>query len=221
MPKKYRVCLTKNGKYKKTLYRCDSIEGVYLNFKRIKEENAKIIFPRQYVNYGKIMPIKYEVVVTKITEEGDKFRILRDEYGKIYEEPPFGDWTILASAPYAIEETFWVYGKNNKTDRVTIKEIVKILVVGAYRKNMVKQVIIAHNKLVVYNEDEFDMVICKNYDDALRLHHALAKAARKNKIKSLLFMGTAELASIGGVYQVIKKFTNWPITRIWRKSTKH
>jgi hypothetical protein len=49
-----------------------------------------------------------------------------------------------------------------QNDRHTIAEIVKRLMVGAHAKKMVKQVIVVHNKLIIYHESQFEMVICKN-----------------------------------------------------------
>ena len=49
-----------------------------------------------------------------------------------------------------------------------------------------KEVIVLYNKLVIYNEEQFDMVICKNKKDAQRLHHTLYEATRGLKIKNLL-----------------------------------
>ena len=92
--------------------------------------------------------------------------------------------------------------------------------VGAFKDKMVKQIIIVHNKLVIYNEDQFDMVLCKNKNDAQRLHHSLAKIARKQKIKSLMFMGTATPATITRMYDLIKESTGWPIQKIKRTSTR-
>jgi hypothetical protein len=74
---------------------------------------------------------------------------------------PLGDWTILGSDNYEIEETFGC-GSDSKNDRHTIAEIVKRLMVGAHAKKMVKQVIVVHNKLIIYHESQFEMVICKN-----------------------------------------------------------
>lgn len=216
---KFRVVLLSNGEYKKTLHRCNTRETAFLNFNLIKEAN-KVYFPKKFVNSHGIKPIKYQICVTKITEEGDTFRILRDDLGKLYTEQPLGDWTILASDTYDIEETFWLYGLKNTTDRVTIAEIVKRLMVNAHSKKMVKQVIIAHNKLIIYNEDQFEMVICKNLEDAQRLHHTLAKTARKQKIKSLMFMGTATAATIPRLYDLIHDETGWPYTKIRRTSTR-
>jgi fibrillarin-like rRNA methylase len=126
----------------------------------------------------------------------------------------------LDDSPYNIEETFWLFGRNPKNDRVTIHDIVKLIMVGAYKKKMTKQVIVVHNKLVIYNEEQFDMVICKCIEDAQRLHHALAKAISKNKIKSILFMGTASQASISRMYDIIKDGTGWPMSKIWRTTTR-
>lgn len=215
----YRVILTSNGKYKKTLHKCKSKETAFINYHKLKEEN-NVLYPKRLLNTNGIVPVKYEICVTKVTEPNDTFRTLRDDYGKLYTEKPLGDWTILTSDVYEIEETFWIYGLKNKGERPTIKEIIKRLMVGAHSKKMVKQVIVVYNKLIIYNEEQFDMVVCKNLEDAQRLHHTLAKICKKQKIKSLLFMGTASPANIGRMYDVIHEETGWPYTKIRRTSTR-
>jgi hypothetical protein len=158
--------------------------------------------------------------VVKDTEDGDKFRMLRDSYGKLYQEPPLGDWTILDDADYHIEETFWLFGRNPKNDRITIHDIIKPLMSGAYKKQLTKQVIVVHNKLIIHNEEQFDMVICKCLEDAQRLHHTLNKVVKKNKVTNIIFMGTASEATIGRIYDLIKEKTGWPIQKIWRTTTR-
>ena len=64
------------------------------------------------------------------------------------------------------------------------------------------------------------MILCKNKLDAQRLHHALHKAAKKNDIKSLVFMGTASPATVSRMYDIILDNTDWPIEKIRRTSTK-
>ena len=215
----YRVILVANGKYKKTLHRCKTIETAYNNFHQLKENN-KVLYPRKFINTNGIKRVKYEICISKITEDGDEFRILRDDYGKLYTEQPLGDWTIITSDTYEVEETFWIYGFNPKADRPNISEVVKRLMVGAHAKKMVKQVIVVHNKVLIYHENQFDMIVCKNLEDAQRLHHTLAKIAKKQKIKSLLFMGTAGAAMIGRMYDIIHDETGWPYTKIRRTSTR-
>lgn len=220
---KYRVVLISkiNGDitpiYKKTLYRCSTKENAFIKYHKIKENN-KVFFPKKHINTKQIKTVKYFICVTKIHEEQDIFRQLRDDYGKIYTEDKFGDWTILASEEFLIEETFWMYGFNAKSNRPTIKEIAKKIFTGAYTKNMIKQVIVVNNKLVVYNENQFDMVLCKNIEDAQRLHHSLAKIAKKQKIKNLLFVGTA--INVGPMYKLIMDRTGWNYSKTKRLSTK-
>jgi len=215
----FRVVLVSNGVYKKTLHRCKTRETAFLNFHKIKEQN-KVLYPRKFINTKGIIPVKYQIYITKPTEPTDTFRTLRDDYGKLYTEKALGDWTILHSDEYEVEETFWIYGYNPKKERPNISEIVKRLMVGAHAKNMVKQVIVVYNKLIIYNEEQFEMVLCKNLQDAQRLHHTLAKIAKKQKIKSLMFMGTASKANIGRMYDLIVEKTGWPITKVRRRSTR-
>lgn len=214
----YRVILTSNGEYKKTLYKCKTKESVFLKYHKLREDND-ILFPKKFLNTNGIRPVRYEICVIKPTEETDTFRLLRDEYGKLYTEKPLGDWTILASDEYNLEETFYIYGHESE-ERPTIREVVKRLMIGAHSKKMVKQIIVVHNKLLIYSEDQFDMIICKNLEEAQRLHHTLARIAKKQKIKSLLFMGTATPANIGRMYDVIHEETGWPYTKIRRTSTR-
>jgi hypothetical protein len=178
------------------------------------------MFPRKFINTKGIKPVKYQIYITKVTENGDVFRILRDSYGKTYTEKPLGDWTVIHSDDFEVEETFWMFGMNPKADRPTINEVVKRLMIGAHSKKMVKQVIVVYNKLIIYNEDQFDMVVCKNIFDAQRLHHTLSKIVTKQKIKSLLFMGTATKASTGILYDLIHEKTGWAYTKIRRTSTR-
>lgn len=216
----YRVILVANGKYKKTLHRCKTKETAFINYHSLIESNKKIKFPKKFINTNKIKPVKYKICVTKPTDSTDVFRVLRDDFGRMYTEKPIGDWTILASDNYNVEETFWIYGFDAKNKRPTVDVIVKKLMVGAYKKNNVKQVIVVHNKLLIYNEDQFDMVVCKCKDDAQRLHHTLAKIVKKQKIKNLLFMGTATPATVSRLYELIKEKTGWPIEKIRRTSTR-
>jgi hypothetical protein len=217
----YRVVLLCNGEYKKTIHRARTLETIFTRYHKIKEEN-NVLFPKRFVNSNKIIPVKYEIAVTKPTEEGDTFRTLRDGYGKLYTEEPLGDWTILTSQDYELEETFMIYGIGYKNgERPTIREIVKRLMLNAHSKKTVKQIIVVYNKLLIYNEDQFDMVLCKNLEEAQRLHHTLAKIAKKQKIKSLLFMGTATKSNIGRLYDVIHDETGWPYPKIRRQSTLH
>jgi hypothetical protein len=216
----YRVILTRNGEYKQTLHRCKTRNTSFVNFNRIKEENV-VLFERKYINYNKILPVKYKIYLVKDYHTDDKPRLVRDRFGKLIDEPRiFGLWTVLNDSEYNIEETFWLYGYNPLTERKNIVDIVTKLVFGMGNTKLTKQVVVVSNKLLIYHEEQFDMVICKCKKDAQRLHHALNKAATDNKIKGLYFMGTAKNKMVGEYYDIIQKHTNWSNTKIWRTTTR-
>lgn len=215
----YRVILTYNGKYKKTLHKSKTRETAFINFYTIKDNN-NVLFPKKFLNTKKIKPVKYEICVTKETEEGDTFRVLRDNYGKLYTEKPLGDWTILTSDEWLVEETFTMCFEDDTHYKINIVGIMRRLMLNAHSKKTVKQIIVVHNKLIIHNEDQFDLVLCKNLEDAQRLHHSLAKTAKKQKIKSLMFMGTASPATISKMYDMIHDELGWPYTKIRRTSTR-
>jgi len=217
----YRVILLRNGEYKKTIHRCKTKKTSFINYQIIKKKNEGVIFPKKHINSGGIKPVEYKICIVKDFEEGDSERTLRDSLGRVYKEKTlFGIWTVLASNEYNFEETFWVYSHDPIHDRRTISEIMKPLMMGANRAKYTKQIIVVHNKLLFHSEEEFSMIICKNKLDAQRLHHALHKAAKKNDIKSLVFMGTASPATVSRMYDIILDNTDWPIEKIRRTSTK-
>jgi hypothetical protein len=216
---KYRVIILKDGKYLSTILRCQKRSTAFIRYRKFKEEN-KVLFPQKFINNVKgVKPVEFEIVVVKNTEPDDKFRTVRNKLGKVYiEKPLFGIWTILDKDEYNFEETFWVYGMSNKKgQRPTIKEILKRLTVGAYKKEMSKMVCVLYNKLLIYNEEHFDMILCKNKSDAQRLQQEFYKASKANKIKSFIFIGTVRSKKlIVDLYQMIMEKTGWNKKKVQR-----
>jgi len=216
----YRVVLTMNGKYRKTFHRCKTEGTSYANFNKIKMDN-KVFFEKKFVNSNGIIPVEYKLLVVKNWEENDKPRLIRNKTGKLVYEDKLGDWTILHDSSYKIEETFWVYGYDNIHDRKTIKDIMKLMVIGLKNEKYIKQVIVVNNKLLIYSEEQFDMIVCKNKKDAQRLHHTLYLSIKDNdKFNNLLFMGTANKKMCGDYYEIIHEKTDWDYTKIWRTTTR-
>lgn len=214
----FNIILVSNGVHKKTLHTSKKRKTAFINFNRLVENN-KVLFPKRYLNSVVIKKVKYEICLTKKTEPDDVNRLLRDDYGKLYLEKNIGDLTVITSSKYEVEETFYIYGFVGKS-RPTITEIIKRLMINVYAKNSVKQIIVVNNKLIIYTENQFDMVICKNKNEAQRLHHTLARIANKQKIKNLLFMGTAGPATTTLLYKMIADKTGWNNLKIKRTSTR-
>jgi hypothetical protein len=216
----YRVILRVNGEYKETLYRCHTRKFAFINFHKFKEENKKVIFNKTHINISnKIVPVKYELCITKLTQEGDTFRVISDEYGKTYVEAPLGNWTILESVEWMEEESFLVFGEF-KDKRADIMEIVDRVLINSHDRKNTKQICVVQNKLLIHNENQFDLVVCKCKEDAQRLHHAIAKIVEKHKLKSLLFMGVyKDRKNVFSTYRLIMEKFNWNYKKIRRTKT--
>jgi hypothetical protein len=216
----YQVILIGNGKYIRRFCKYKTKEFAYETYNELKEDTLNVQFPKRFINDGKIKSVNYELFLVKDPEDDDKPRLLRDNMGKLYEEPLLLDkWRPLQSTPFQIEEEFWLYGHESKKNRKKIYDLIKLLFTNPNYKN-VRQAIVVHNKLVIHNEERFDMVICKNKEDAQRLHHKLHDISKDIKNNDIIFMGTCADPNIGIMYQVIHEHTKWPLTKIRRTTTK-
>lgn len=217
----YQIILTQNKELKKVLFKSKNKTNTFLKYRELSNESDNVIFEKKHVNNNGIIPVEYMLYVVKLPEEGETRRLVRDSMGKYSEEGLlFDQWTIMDSKPYRIEENLWIYGNDPRKDRKSVKDVVKVLIEGMGRERVTKEVIVCHNKLVIYNEEFFGMVICKCIKDAQRLHHLLYKTAIASKIKGLLFMGTANPVTISLLYEVIQEETEWPLTKIRRTTTR-
>jgi len=218
----YRIILTKNKKSRKILYKCRTNETAIDRFRQIIKDNI-IFFPQKFVNYKKIVPVKYELLLIKERDENDKNRIVRNEHGKLVEEKSNNQkWIIIDRVPYNIEETFWVYGHNHLKDRFNIKKIMKEILLKDIRKHkFTMQIVIVHNKLIFQNDEGMDIIFCKNKKDAIRLHNTLLNAAISTRMDKLLFLGVAGEKMISDLYEKIQEKTGWKMKRVRRPSTRH
>lgn len=216
----YRVILTRNGEYKKTFHKSKTRETAFKHFNALKEAN-KVYFPKRFINYGGIKPVEYKISIVKDYEEGDEQRWLRDDYGRLYKEDIlFGKWTVLVSSIYEFEEEFYVFGHDPIHERMTIREIMVKMVQGINNPLNLKRIIVVHNKLVMHDDNNFEMVICKCKKDAQRLHHELKKATEGKKLNNLIFSGTAKGPIISQMYDLIEENTGWSMRKIRRTTTR-
>jgi len=211
---RYRIILVKNKKKKQILHKSSSHEVITNKFRELREEN-NVHFPQKG-----IIPVKYEILLIKERIDGDEDRVVRNDLGQLVEEKNESKkWVIVDSAPYDIEETFWVYGYDSRSERFTIKDIIKkLLMKGIHNKNHTKQIVIVKNKLVIRGDD-LDFVICKCPADCVRLHNKLKDVGKNSKTRKLLF-GNASEKTCGDMYDLIEEKTGWSKTKIWRTTTR-
>lgn len=218
----YQIVLTKNRKLRKILYRCRTNETAINKFNEFIKDNV-VHFPQKFVNYRKITPVKYELILIKERTPEDKNRMVKNGYGKLVEEKSGNPkWVIINRVPYNIEETFWVFGHDHLKDRFDIKRIIKELLLKDIRKKrFTMQIIVVHNKLILQGDDDIEIIFCKNKEDAIRLHDALLGAANTTRMDKLLFLGVAGEKMISELYIKIQEKTGWKMKRVRRPSTRH
>ena len=76
------------------------------------------------------------------------------------------------------------------------------------------------NKLIIQDDDGFEMVICKCVDDSIRLYNELEIEINKRKLKSVFFAGQAKYAFKKRLIEAIMDKTGWDRFKVARTSTR-
>lgn len=206
----HRVVLTKDDKIEKHFTIVRTRLAGFNFFNKEMERNKKILFPKEVTyNDRDFTPTIFKLcVITNIKPEDNlEYKILEDE------------WYVLKEMDYKVEEQFKIPTLNNKYN--TTKEIINILLKDNHIRGNIKQVVVVQNKMVIYNENTFHVVLCKNIDEAQRLHHTLHRALTKEGVEGVMFMGTAEKGYKTKMYQMIMERTGWDYVKTKRPSTRH
>lgn len=198
------------------------LSTVQQKFNKMLEENKRIIFPRQYINNDTINETVYHIAIIKRKEESDNNETTRfaNSYG-MYVEHQIVDndeWVLMEKEPYNYEESFWVYGYNPRYYRKNFLFIYQNFVkpFGKNKYNFLT-VSVFKNKVIFEALDKTELVICKNNDDALRLHNLLDDFAKEDKLKYVMFCGNC--SKNNRLFNVIQKLTNWTYKKIMRNTT--
>ena len=198
--------------------------------KKLLEKNAEIVFPKQLTNNGRKSKKVYEylseyVILKRIRESGvtDNTSMLRNEYGKFVEHKYTDkDWLIYDKIPCLVEETFWVYGFNPKTDRKTFSWIFENFVDQKIESNSCLVIIYIYGNKVIFKYDlDFNFVICKNSSDAIRMYNMLGEWCSKKK-KQVIFGGKVYRggARLENTIKMLQEKTGWDRRKIVRQTTR-
>lgn len=221
-----QCCSKKQTKYIGVFHNTEEVE--YAKNILLKR-NESVVFPKMYVNNGhnsrKIEESEYEyVVLKKIRNKETEPNItrLRNQYGTFVEHKTTSEnWVIYDKFPCVLEETFWVYGKNPKTDRKTFQWILENLVLNyAEEKNNIVLIYLFGNKVIFKYEEDFCFVICKNISDAIRMYNDLEEKTKK--VRNVMLTGATTMRQPRGkyTYELIAEKTGWNYRKICRHSTR-
>lgn len=223
IPKKniYRIILTNRGKQVKKICSDTTELKITKKFNELLKENKKIIFPRQFSNLGHILTdADYEIVIIKLKQEGDSDESqIKDSYGKfITYKSSNKNWIVVNRAQYFMEESFWVYGFHPRLQRKDFTWIFENFIENGIENKMnFKTVQVYLNKVLIESNGKFEMVLCKNRKDAIRMHNLIQEWCIKKHYKYIAFMGDIDKSKYKKNWiKRIMELTNWS----WQKATR-
>lgn len=224
---KYKVVILRNNKQFKSYKITTSLSLAEDDFSMLLDESDKVICPVKYTNdstvRAKLLLVNYEIVLLKSKEDGDGFRMIQNNYGEWVPEVVDNEaWVIIKREPFSKEAKFYIYDDVRRDIRYTLGEITsKILLKDIKEVGMFKTIRVVNNKIVIMGDnDEFNMIICMNKEDALRAYFMLLEASTNLEYTNLIFLGsTVGDASLYQAYSLILEHTNWSLTKIKQKTT--
>jgi len=156
---KYKIVLFRNGERNKVFFSSNSKKSILKKYSQLIEEK-KPKFITEYVSRKKVM---FELgLVTLLDTENDVYS--KDELGRV-KKVGLGnsEYNILKMVPYWKEELIY--------DHTTKSKITFINLLFTYLSdsNSFKQVFTLNNKLIIQNDDIFNLFSLKTVADCLRL----------------------------------------------------
>lgn len=228
-PWNFVIVRCRNNKQIKYMGRYHDLMDVYAAKERFEEENSKVSFEKQLINNGRNEPVVYdnksEYLILKRSNGEETVTQLRNEFGKLVDHTTDSDkWIVYDKFPYVEEETFWVYGYDQKKDRKTFdwiaENFVTNIITGTYN---IVNIYLYNNKVMFrYDNKEFNFVICKNVSDAIRMYNLLQERFKKQK-KQVIFTGHVKGSEERGkeTIELIREKTGWTNKKIWVATTRH
>lgn len=219
---KYQIISCLNGQQKRFVGKYKTSEEAYEVFEKLRNENNNIIFPTllrgdTYLDNS----IDEYILIEKSNKENT---LLRNEYGKLVEQQLNIDgWIIIDKFRYQIEETFWVYGYDNRSDRKTFQWIYENLIINDIEfKYDYKRILVYKNKIIIkHDNNPIDLIFCKDPSDAIRFYNKLEEWIKKDKIKQVFFIGDySEISDKRKrLEDEIIQLTGWPRAKVQMKGT--
>lgn len=174
----YKIVLYNSGNRIKLMEVFDKYGDAIRKYNQLLEEN-QVFFPKQYMWNG--VKSDYELVLTG-PKESKKIEHVRDEYGKLIEIVPKGDFIIKQINTYEVEE---LITHKNTGDKHNFRSFTKSFLISS----LTKIVTSLNNKLVIeyFENENVDLFIVKNNEDSIRLNNLIKEFSYSNKLTNFIF----------------------------------
>lgn len=223
----YKIIACRNGRQTDYIGKYTSTEDAYEALKALKAESDKVIFPTEIHHRQTLKNAVYEYLLLERKNEDTENAFLRNEYGKLIEHKTTSDvWAIVDKMEYNVEEHFWVWGYNNRSDRKDFQWIYdNILLSKIETEYDMIRVILFKNKIIIKDDDNnIDLILCKTMSDAIKFYNKLEEFAKRDKLKQIIFLGSYNKLSEkrDKLIDELMELTGWTRYKILMTSTsKH
>lgn len=214
---RYRIIITQNGKKRKIVYEGSNENNAKEKYFKTRDKNI-VLLPKKNNAYKKIKPVLYELLLLKEKEETDIDYYDRDELGRTIPVKLNSEkWSLIHKSEYFYEEKFTVYGFKERMDT---KKLLRLFILNKSKEDNIKQINYINNKLLIHQNYDFNIIVCKNPYDTKRLYRVLLEFCETNKVKNILFTGSINRKNRTKTYKRIVEKTGWTINKTYRSSTR-
>lgn len=182
--REYALVLVKHKKILKVIQNYKMLSAAKTLFENLKNDNH-VIFPEKFNSTNEIVKCTYEILLIRKKASDSGFRRVFTGMGVI-DEKVKGDWDIIDKFNFEVEELFKVYGYKQK---MTAVDILANIFIDRLKKGDPYDVYAFNNKLVITNDKEVIVILCKSEYDSNRLHDFFLKYFLEKKMGIFIFRG--------------------------------
>lgn len=212
LPTKYRIVLVKDGELFKHFCYYKQEYHARKKYNKIISKN-QVLYEKRYTIYEDLRKSKKELLLLKKKDLDYKPRYYMNSLGKINEIIEEGDWEIMESFHWREEETFHVYGLKERLD------LPDILKKAFLSRNKIYEVVMVHNKIVIDDKSDMEVILCKNIPETRRLYDFIFRFLVTQGINNFLFLGTANKGARKLLYDRMQEIMGTTRRELYRKST--
>jgi hypothetical protein len=206
----YLIVLFKNKEKKKIINKFKTYKRANLFYKEKLKESDDVIFQRNYENGVKC---KYEIAIVGVGENNDELYI-KDELGRQNKvELNKGGLYIRKISPFRVEEKVLDYQTSKK---ITLSQLIRRYL----KKDGLKMVSKLNNKIVIQNDEEFNLFTLKTVFDADKFIDSISQYFREIGRGDCMFVKDISTTQRKDLYEILIK-KGFPKRYLTRLSTTH
>jgi histidinol-phosphate/aromatic aminotransferase/cobyric acid decarboxylase-like protein len=199
----YEIVLYNNGKRVKVIKKYNLYTNAIKNYRSMIKNN-KVYFNKETLWNGS--KTDYELGLTAPNKNKPK-EYFRNEFGAMVKIKTKGNFVLKQINKYFVEEVF-TDKLNNK--KIVFRDLIKYLL---KKKDTTCVIYVINNKVFIeyFENDDVDLYVLKNKDDAYRLSETIKEFVNVNQLTNFIFFQDPTLENKIRIYDLLQE--QYKITR--------